>query len=45
MISLLLMGFLLHMVGCFFAVSANISKDFGKSSWIEDGGLGESSIQ
>ena len=44
MVSLLLMCFLLHMVGCFFAVAANISEDFGLTSWVIENDLTESSI-
>lgn len=33
------MSFLLHMVGIFFAIAANISEGFGYESWIQANGL------
>jgi hypothetical protein len=43
-VSLILMCFLLHMVGCFFAVAANISSDLGLVNWVEDNGLSDEMI-
>lgn len=31
---LIMMAFLLHMVGCLFAITGNISEGFGYKSWI-----------
>jgi hypothetical protein len=38
-VSLILMSFLLHMVGCFFAVAANISNDLKMVNWVGEAGL------
>jgi len=37
--SLINMLFLLHMVGCFFAIAANVSEAFEYQSWIQEFGL------
>jgi hypothetical protein len=37
--SFITMAFLLHMVGCFFAITGNISEGFGYESWIQANGL------
>ena len=44
LVSLCLMCFLLHMVGCVFAVAANISSDLGLVNWVDEQGLSDQLI-